>query len=372
MIQEKSPATTKINLACVPGLNSGAKHGICVGVPRGGKPVKAMGEDPSEFAAILKDSEISWVNFRVPDFGQSAEGVLRDLGFSPSLHSTLTQQKDSGALSGYEDLDTELGLLLPAVRVVNLNVEVSPIIVAVRKGIVLTIHGADVQRFIRFSRYAEAFMRKIPHDALDVDKVTMLLNRVLNENNEVNFDGMRSIEEQGDVLAKMLLDPKTPRSQLGPEIYNIKHALISYLNTLWASMDVVNFLRYGDPEVITDSQRLLGRFAMMAEDISNQISIAEHMSEVLASGLEVLQSIYNNQLQILNNKLAYAVAWVTVIGTAFLVPNTIATVLSNPAFNLAPSDAPWYTVLIILSTVVSTLVSFWLVMRHGWLPRKLD
>jgi magnesium transporter len=36
-----------------------------------------------------------------------------------------------------------------------------------------------------------------------------------------------------------------------------------------------------------------------------------------------MQSIYNNQLQSLNNRFALMTAYLTVLGTAFLVPNTI-------------------------------------------------
>lgn len=42
-----------------------------------------------------------------------------------------------------------------------------------------------------------------------------------------------------------------------------------------------------------------------------------------------MQSIYNNQLQSLNNRFALVTAYLTVLGTAFLVPNTIATSAEN-------------------------------------------
>ncbi|MFZ1898023.1 hypothetical protein [Methanoregula sp.] len=50
------------------------------------------------------------------------------------------------------------------------------------------------------------------------------------------------------------------------------------------------------------------------------------MSNVPALGLEVMQSIYNNQLQSLKNRFALVTAYLTVLGTAFLIPNTIATI----------------------------------------------
>ena len=89
---------------------------------------------------------------------------------------------------------------------------------------------------------------------------------------------------------------------------------------------MVNSLRYGDADTITDNQKVLNKIGLLADDLNRQISLSEHMSEVLASGLEVLQSLYNNQLQILNNRMSLTMTWLTILGTAVLVPNTLATI----------------------------------------------
>jgi magnesium transporter len=111
---------------------------------------------------------------------------------------------------------------------------------------------------------------------------------------------------------------------------------------------------------------------ILAEDVNRQIGLAEHMSDVLASGLEVMQSIYNNQLQILNNKLALVVAYLTIIGTAVLVPNTLATIFGNSAFNMDSSDIGWYTALLVVSTAIATFASFCWVKKSGWIPKKTE
>ena len=92
---------------------------------------------------------------------------------------------------------------------------------------------------------------------------------------------------------------------LAPKIYEMKHALITYMNALWESVDVLHALRYGDAELITNDDKLLNMISVMTDEVKGQIGLAEHMSEVLASGLEVMQTIYNNQLQHLNNRLAW-------------------------------------------------------------------
>jgi magnesium transporter len=92
------------------------------------------------------------------------------------------------------------------------------------------------------------------------------------------------------------------------------------------------------------------------------------MSDVLASGLEVLQSIYNNQLQTLNNRMTLAVAWLTILGTALLVPNTIATFFGSIQ-GLDPKTLLWYTGITILATVNATILAFWWVGRKVIMPR---
>jgi magnesium transporter len=110
----------------------------------------------------------------------------------------------------------------------------------------------------------------------------------------------------------------------------------------------------------------------LSDDVNRHIALSEHMSDVLASGLEVLQSIYNNQLQILNNRLALVMTWLTILGTAVLVPNTIATVLGNSAFNMGPDDRGWYILLLISTTIFATWAAYWWVNKKGLMPRKVD
>jgi magnesium transporter len=92
---------------------------------------------------------------------------------------------------------------------------------------------------------------------------------------------------------------------------------------------------------------------------------------VLASGLEVMQSIYNNQLQNLNNRFALVTAYLTVLGTAFLVPNTIATIAGSGVMDGTMGEQWWYVPLLILSTVIATLASFLWVL-HVWKMKDVD
>ncbi len=368
-MNEEKPVDVAREQNTVSLLQPDSKRAFCMALPvSGGRPLKLVGDNPHEFIPLLKDSSVAWLNFPVKDIKKDADLIAISLGFSSSLIPTIL----SSYLSAYEDRDTELGLMLPAVAVKKFNVLISPILILIRKDLILTIHEENVNRLIRLSRYADAFMRKIKPNLIQEDKITIILTRIIDENINRNFDHLREIEAQGDELSKILMDTTAPRGIIAPEIYNMKHALISYMDTLWATLDVVNSLRHGDAELITDSPKLLARVGILSDDVNRHIALSEHMSDVLASGLEVLQSIYNNQLQILNNRLALVMAWLTILGTAVLVPNTLATALSNPAFAMGPEDKGWYLILLVLSTIFSTWAAYWWIKKKGLLPFKVD
>jgi magnesium transporter len=103
------------------------------------------------------------------------------------------------------------------------------------------------------------------------------------------------------------------------------------------------------------------------------------MSEVLASGIEATQAIYNNQLTIannqltiLNNRFAQLAAYLAIVGTAVLIPNTIATILGNTVWVLGPQDIGWYLTLIVGATLVGCLLMWWWINRRGLLPHDKE
>jgi len=343
------------------------KPWFCVALSSSGTIFKTDAESPADFLDVLEDSVIAWIDRWTDDFDKDAPVAAAQLGFSDPLIASLTG--DSHLT--YQDFDTEMGIKLPSIQVRQFEVEAHPLLILLRKNFVLSVHPLSVdRRFTRLRRYSEIILKKIPVDASAEDKLTMLLIRIIDESNQRNFEHLRQIEEHGDELNKDMMSPKTPRDKLGPEIYNMKHALITYLDALWQTVDVLHALRYGDAELMTDNQRLLYRMSLLAEDVNRQIALAEHMSDVLASGLEVLQTIYNNQLQALNNRMAMVMTYMTIIGTAVLVPNTLATILGNSAFEMGPEDVGWYWGLLVGSTVVATALAYWWMKRRGWLPKK--
>ncbi|MGQ9588535.1 MAG: CorA family divalent cation transporter [Thermoplasmata archaeon] len=355
-----------IRTACAPG-ESGPRakspKAICVALPHTGKPLRVLGDSPTEFISTLQSSTLAWVNFTVDDLGKDGSEIAVKLGFSASLVPTVLK----GYYAAFEDRDTELAIVVPAVKISRLDIVAYPLLILVRKDLIVTAHSCDVERLVLFSRYADSFMRKLPQEMSQQDKLTMLLVRILDENNSYNFEHLREIEEQADAMSELLMDPSSPRLEIGKKIYQMKHTLITYLNTLWRTMDVLHSLRYGDAELVSDNQRTLAQIGLLVEDVNRQISLSEHMSEVLASGLEVLQALYNNQLQILNNRMAMVITWLTVLGTAVLVPNTLATIFGS--FGGLGSDMwLWYIVVLLISTVNATYLAYWWVTRWVHLP----
>lgn len=338
---------------------------FCAALMQSGECTRVEYNTTAELQPVLENAKVAWINYLVDDLKTRGDIVATSLGFTSGLVAKLL---DASGYSEYIDNDVELALLVPAVTVKNLEVDVKPLIILMRKGLILTMASTEVVRLVRFSRYADTFLRKIPTNVLWQDALTLVLIRILDENNDRNFDHLREIESQADELHKDLMDPKTPRTKIGPAIYNMKHALIVYMNALWGTLDVINNLRYGDAEVITDDEKIIERITMLASDINQQIGLSEHMSEVLASGLEVLQTIYNNQLQMLNNRLAWLATWLAVIGTALLVPNTLATIYGTPLGDDLSHEFMLYS--LVIGTVLSGIIVFAVLKIKRWMPKS--
>jgi magnesium transporter len=332
-----------------------------------GKPVRILGNSPTEFISTLQNSTLAWINFTVCDIAKDGAEIATLLGFSASLVPEVIK----GYHASFIDGETELGIMVPAVMISKLDLRSYPLVILVRKDLIVTIHSEEVVRLVQFSRYADVYMRKLPDSMPLGDRLTSMLVRILDENNSRNFEYLREIEEEGDEMSELLLDPKTPRMEVGKQIYNLKHTLITYLNTLWRTLDVLHNLRYGDAQLVSDNPKMLAQIGLLVEDVNRQISLSEHMSEVLASGLEVLQAIYNNQLQILNNRMALTITWLTVLGTAVLVPNTLATIFGY-VFNLDWRLQLWTLTVMFVATGLATYLAYWWVTRKVQLPSAPD
>lgn len=357
MPPEDAPSLPRTDAALPP-------QNFCIVLHHDGRAERFTGCSPGDYLRHIEGAEVGWVHFTITDLNSELEPVASAMGFSLIPFQKLI----TGFYSAYEDYDTELGIMLPAVGIQETEITVRQIVILLRKNFVLTLHNRDVGRLLRFSRYAQQFLKKLSTTEGPVDKCTLILERIIDENNDRNNEYLRDIEIRGDEISKSLLEETVSRKEVANSIYTMKHILITYLNVLWASKDVIESLRYGDSDLITSDERLLGRIGILSDNIDRQIGLSEQMSGVLASGLEVMQSIYNNQLQSLNNRFALVTAYLTVLGTAFLVPNTIATIAGSGLMEGKMAAQWWYLPLLIGSTIAATLFSFLWVL-HVWKRR---
>ncbi len=351
------------------------KKWFCMGLEASGKTFKQDAESPTNFLDIVNKSKVAWVDYVTDDPMKDLSAVATQMGFTEGFISNLSCCDQLN----YQDFDTEMWLSFPSIQIRGTEVIAYPLIILIRKNLVLTIHVRLVdKRFIRLRRYSETILKKIPIDSTPEDRLTILLSRILEANNDSNFRHLRVIEEFGDELNRDLMNQTTDKAMLGPKIYVMKHALIIYLNALWESVDVLQAIRYGDAELLTDDQKIVNLFAAMVEQVKSQIGLSEHMSEVLASGIEATQSIYNNQLTIannqltisnnqltiFNNRLAKLVAYLTIIGTALLIPNTIGTILGNSVWVYGPENLGLYLLLMVGATLFGSLLMWYWVKKN--------
>jgi len=354
----------KTNAVAVPQSTESSPESFCILLFFDGRIERISGQSLEEYTRAVTGAGFAWIDLSSGIHGTTIEDLARRAGFVKVPIPKLRQ----GFYSAYEDCDTELGIMLPSVTVKGEKMTVHPLIVLIRENLILTIHPPEINRLQRFGRYAQPFFKRITGESTP-DRITITLERIIDENNDRNFEYLREIEMHGDAISKSLIEEDVAKKKVAHDIYRMKHVLIDYLNILWATKDVVESLRYGDADLISNDEKLLGRIGILSNNIDRHIELSEQMSNVLASGLEVMQSIYNNQLQYLNNRFALVTAYLTVLGTAVLVPNTIATIAGSGVMDGTMGSQWWYLPLLAISTIVATLVSFFWVL-HIW--RKRD
>jgi len=370
-----------------------------------------------EFFPLIRKASLTWVDIKVDDFEKDAVETSTKMGFSELLVTQLlTRLADRGRFQGgYEDFDTEMGLLIPAISMEGFDIVVNPLLVLLKKGLIVTIRSRKTHIFHNLHRYAETFLEKLPQNLQLNDWLTLMLIRILDENIERNFAQLQEIDKGSEDITKDLKGDTVVRSTVGDQIFQMKLTLVRYLSCLWATLDTLNSLQNGDADLVSDEAQVLDKISMLVREVRDQLSLAENQTEILASGLESLQAIYNNQLQdknnllqeknntladlnnklqeknnrlqdynnrmtlannrltVLNNRITLLGGFLAIISAGFVVPNTIATVMSQTnIFLFSPADMGWYLTLIVASTIVAIMLVWSWVKSKGLLPNKQE
>jgi magnesium transporter len=103
-----------------------------------------------EYLQEVCTASIAWIDFSIPANDQEIERIAHIAGFSKIPIPKLT----TGFYSAYEDYDTELGIMFPSVTVKIEKMTVHPLFILIRDNLVLTVHSEEINRLLRFSRYA--------------------------------------------------------------------------------------------------------------------------------------------------------------------------------------------------------------------------
>jgi magnesium transporter len=184
-----------------------------------------------DFTSLINHVSIAWIDYIIEDFEKEATESAAKVGFSDQLIERLLLD----IRGNYEDFDTEMGLLLPAIHVEGLDINMEPLLILLRGNLLLTIHTQKRSRFYQMRRYAEAYLKKLPKKMKTTDLLTLLLIRIIDENNSWNFKQLQEMDERSDDLTMDLKDNNVVQPHVGDQVYQMKHALLKYLSALWGT-----------------------------------------------------------------------------------------------------------------------------------------
>lgn len=295
------------------------------------------------------------------DIRKNAAEVAQAFGFTAAMIEKLLH----GRYSAFADDDTEFGMMVPAVVMDGSNVVTHVVFILIKEGLILTIHDRHVTRFARFIRYAEVFIKKTHHDWSKTDQLTMILLRLIDENNRRNFNTIKSMTGEVDNLQRAFANENLGIAKVAIKIQRVRHTLVKLLSVLWENYDIMRVLQQGDIMLLSSRPELLDKFNRIMTENSTYIQLGENLANIIGSGAEAMQDYYQIRLVRLNNVLSFASTWLGILGTIFLVPNTLATIMSASSFNLGPAAALWYTILLFVVTALSSVATY-VIIRKMW------
>src|SRR3989304_9767556 len=91
-----------------------------------------------DFFPLIEHASIAWVDIKVDDFEKETVETGAKVGFSESLIKQLLTRLGDGARfqGGYEDYDSEMGVLLPAISVKGFDIAINPVIMLLKKNLI--------------------------------------------------------------------------------------------------------------------------------------------------------------------------------------------------------------------------------------------
>ncbi len=329
----------------------------CVFMMPGVPPTKFFSHHPEKLGRIAEKADVAWVNCIVSDVRGEAEQTASDFGFNANLIREMLQ----GRYSSFVDNDTQAGMMLPTVQIRKGAVSAYPVLILLREGLIVTIQDRHISRFAAFARYAETHFRKIPADWSRIDKMSSVLLRLVDENNEHNYKGIKDLAGVIDSLGKLLADQELGFEKITKATFELRHSVTVFQATLWENYETLRAIQHGDAALVSNRPESLAMLDGLIEQNSWYIQLGENLTLILGSGVEAMQDYRAINLLRFNNIVTFTGTWLSVLGTMFLVPNTIATGMASTAFPLGPGDMWWYTTMLVLVTLGSCGLVYYIV-----------
>ena len=315
------------------------------GLQTEGTPFKKPNVQFDEVTQTISLGNLTWIECVVDNIVEETPKILANLGITMDTSILL-----SGYMSSYEDRGDTLGLMLPFVVTGANKTQTAPLLIFIKKDLVVTIHDDYGGKITRLYNYSNTLLRKLPKEPENwADRQSILLARIMDELIETNFSILRLIVERTEQLELDLAGSRQVQRDLSIEMSDMKTSVLTFLNAVWATYDTVHNLKYGDADMITDDDGILAKFEVILGRLDRQIQMSENVLQVVATGINVIQTE-------VSNKLATLVVWFTVVGTAVLVPNTLATIFS--IFPNHEDNFIWMMPAIIISTILSAYVTY--------------
>ncbi len=321
----------------------------CVFIMPGVPPTKFFSHHAGRLANVAEKADVAWVNCIVADVRAGAEAIASEFGFNVNLLREMLQ----GRYSSFVDNDTQAGLMLPTIQIRKGVVTAYPVLVLLREGLILTIQDRHITRFASFARYAETHLKKIPAEWGRVDKMSSILMRIIDENNRHNYRGIKDLGGVIDDLTKLLANQALGFDKISKQTYELKHSVTVFQTTLWENYETLRAIQHGDAHLISGRPESLELLDALIQENAWYIQLGENLTLILGSGSEAIQDYHAIHLLRFNNIVSFTSTWLSVLGTMFLIPNTIATGMASTAFPLGPGDMWWYTTMLLSVTIGS-------------------
>jgi len=167
--KRKAPAATPLN--------------FCIILSKDGRIDRQIDRPLEEYLAAIPTASIAWIDYSTKDDAREIEQLAQAAGFTKlpipkALHRFLLGIR--GLRHGTRDH-------APLGHHQKRHHDGSPALCLNPGKLHITVHSEDINRLLRFSRYAQPFFKRIS-SMCTCDKITLMLERIIDENNDRNFE----------------------------------------------------------------------------------------------------------------------------------------------------------------------------------------